>query len=123
EYDTNVIQIGTNVPTPGEISDEEDGRFVLQPRGSYSFIRNDRLEVGVEGSGYFTWQGDLSDFDTASYQAGPFVNYKVRENLYASARDNFNYIVLGHDPFLKRSVLTPQLTLVEPKFGYTSTYY
>jgi tetratricopeptide (TPR) repeat protein len=123
EYDTNVIQIGTNVPTPGEISDEEDGRFVLQPRGSYSFIRNDRLEVGLEGSGYFTWQNDLSDFDVASYQAGPFVNYKLRENLYASARYSFNYVELGHDPFLKRNVITPQLTLVEPKFGYTSLYY
>jgi hypothetical protein len=38
-------------------------------------------------------------------------------------RYGFNYIEFGHDPFLKRHVVTPQLTYIETKFGYTSGFY
>ncbi len=123
EYDSNVIQIGSGIPIPQGISDQSDFRWVAQPRGSYSFIQNSKVEVGIEGNGYFAWEQDLSDFDVASYQAGPFINYKIAENLYGSARYGFNYIELGHDPFLKRNVVTPQLTYVEPKFGYSSGFF
>jgi len=81
------------------------------------------VEVGIEGNVYLAYQFDLSDFDVASYQAGPYVNYKVSDNLYASFRYGFNYIDLGHDPYLKRNVVTPQLTYLEKDFGYTSAYY
>ena len=40
-----------------------------------------------------------------------------------SARYGFNYIELGHEDFLTRHIVTPQLTLIEPNFGYTSAYY
>jgi tetratricopeptide (TPR) repeat protein len=123
EYDSNVIQIGTDVPTPENISDEADSRVVVQPRASYSFIRNPTLELGLEGSGYFTWQFELPDFDVESWQGGPFINYKLRDNLYLSARYSFNYMQFGHDPFLERNVVTPQITWIQPKFGYTSAYY
>jgi TolA-binding protein len=123
EYDTNVLQIGTNVPDPAGISGQEDSRIVLTPRGSYSFLRNERIDVGVEGSGYFAWQFDLHDFDIASYQAGPYANYKIRDNLYASARYAYNYVEFGHEKFLQRHVITPQLTAIQKDFGYTSAFY
>ena len=123
EWDSNVIQIGSNVPDPEGISNQEDSRIVLTPRGSYSFLRSERIEAGVEGIGYFAWQFDLTDFDVASYQAGPFVNYRIVENLYASARYGFNYVEVGHEDFLIRHVITPQLTYIEKNFGYTSGFY
>jgi tetratricopeptide (TPR) repeat protein len=123
EYDSNVVQIGSNIPLPGGISGQDDWRWVVQPRGSYSFIQNPTLEIGVEGNGYFSWQQELSDFDIASYQGGPFINYKLMDNLYASFRYGFNYIEFGHDPFLTRNVVTPQLTYIEKNFGYTSGFY
>ncbi|CAN5565094.1 hypothetical protein BH09PLA1_BH09PLA1_28280 [soil metagenome] len=123
EYDSNVIQIGSDIPLPEGISGQGDSRLVLQPRGSYSFVQRDPWEVGVEANGYFSWHLDLNDFDIQSYQAGPFVNYKVRDNLFLSARYGFNYITLGRDAFLKRHLITPQITYIEKDFGYTSAYY
>ncbi len=123
EYDTNVIQLGGDIPTPAGISHQSDGREVLLPRGSYSFIQTDRLDAGVEGAGYFTWQNTLSAFDIDSYQAGPFANFKLTNNLFLSGRYGFNYVQFGYAPFLVRNVVTPQLTYLEPKFGYTSVFY
>jgi hypothetical protein len=108
---------------PTGISNRSDSRAVIQPRGSYSFIRNDKVDAGIEASGYFAYQFELNDFDISSYQIGPYVNYHITPNLYASARYAFNYIELGHDPYLNRNIVTPQLTYVEPKFGYSSIYY
>ncbi len=123
EYDTNVLLLGSNVALPGQISGDEDGRFVLQPRGSYSLYRNPRMDAGVEANGYFTFQQDISAFDIASYQGGPYVNLKLTDNLFASARYGFNYIDFGHAKYLTRHLITPQLTLVHGQKGYTSAYY
>jgi hypothetical protein len=123
EYDSNVIQLGGDIPTPAGISGKSDGREVLLPRGSFSFLKTDKLEAGVEGAGYFTWQNTLSAFDIDSYQAGPFANYRLTNNLYLSARYGFNYVQFGYAPFLVRNVVTPQLTYLEPKFGYSSVFY
>ena len=123
EYDSNVIQISPDIPTPVGIANEADSRFLIQPRGNYSFIRTERIDAGVEGTGYFTFHWDLNDFDVASYQAGPYINYRLRENVYVSARYGFNYIDLGYEDFLSRHIVTPQLTIIEPNFGYTSAYY
>jgi tetratricopeptide (TPR) repeat protein len=123
EYDSNAIQLGSNVRNPEGISNKSDWRAVVQPRGSYTFFRNGKLELGLEGSGYFSWQNELSDFDTESYQGGPFMNYRINDTLFASMRYGYNLIRVGHENFLERHILTPQLTLVEPKFGYTSAYY
>ncbi len=123
EYDTNVLLLGSNVALPGEISDDEDGRFVLQPRGSYSLLRGQNYDIGVEATGYFTFQQDIQSFNIFSYQAGPYMNYRLADNLYASARYGFNYIEFGHEKYLTRHLITPQLTLVYPQKGYTSIYY
>ncbi|HMB96469.1 MAG TPA: hypothetical protein VKK61_10560, partial [Tepidisphaeraceae bacterium] len=123
EYDSNVIQIGSGIPNPAGISGKSDWRWLVQPRGSYSLIRSGNIDAGIEASGYFTWQNDLDSFDIDSYQIGPFINYHISPNLYFSARYAFNDISLGYDPFLTRHIVTPQLTYIEPKFGYTSGYY
>jgi len=123
EYDSNVIQISPDIPTPVGISSESDSRFLIQPRGNYSFIRTERVDAGIEGTGYFSFHFDLNDFDVASYQAGPYINYKLRDNVYLSARYGFNYIELGYEDFLSRHIVTPQVTFIEPNFGYTSAYY
>ncbi|MBC8108686.1 MAG: tetratricopeptide repeat protein [Anaerolineae bacterium] len=123
EYDSNVIQIGSGIPLPGGISNQSDSRFVIQPSGSYSFIDKDPWEVGIEGNGYFSWYLDLSDFDIASFQLGPFLNWHFSENWFFSARYGYNYVQLGHEPYLNRNIITPQLTYIEKNFGYTSAYF
>jgi Tfp pilus assembly protein PilF len=123
EYDSNVIQIGSNIPLPGGISNQSDTRIVMQPSGSFSFINKDPWEVGIEANGYFSWYADLSDFDIASYQGGPFFNWHFSENWFFSGRYGFNYVDLGHDPYLTRHVITPQLTYIEKNFGYSSAYF
>jgi tetratricopeptide (TPR) repeat protein len=123
EYDSNVVEIGAGIPNPAGISHKSDFAWLVQPRGSYSLIRTPTIDAGIEGSGYFTWENDLDNFDVDSYQIGPFLNYHVSKNLYASIRYGFNYINLGYSPFLTRNLVTPQLTYIEPKFGYTSAYY
>lgn len=123
EYDSNAILIGSGVSPPSEISDEADTRFVLQPRGSYSFLRNAKLDAGVEGNGYFSWYDDLHDFGVASYQGGPFLTYRLAKSWYFSGRYAYNYVESGHDSYLQRHVFTPQVTWVQPKFGYSSVFY
>lgn len=123
EYDSNVILLGNNISTPDGISDQADSRVVLQPRGSYSLVRTPKWDFGIEGNAYLAWQFELNEFDIASYQAGPYVNYRVTDNLFASLRYGFNYLEYGHDPYLTRNLLTPQLTYIEKDFGYTSAYY
>lgn len=123
EYDTNVVLRGANVALPSELSNEEDGRFVLQPTGSYSFFRTDRMDAGLEASGYFTFQNDITSFNIESYQAGPYIDYRINDNLFASARYGFNFIRFGHEDYLTRHIVTPQVTYVWAKRGYTSLYY
>lgn len=123
EYDTNVVLLGSNVALPSELSNEEDGRFVVQPRGSFSLFRDDKMDLGLEANGYFTFQNDITSFNIESYQAGPYMNYRVTDRLFASARYGFNYIRFGHEDYLQRHIVTPQLTYVWPQRGYTSLYY
>lgn len=123
EYDTNVVLLGSSVQLPSNISRRDDNRFLVAPRGSYSFIRTDRLEAGLETTNYFAFQDNLQNFNIASYQAGPYLNFKLAPNLFASVRYDFNYLTLGYHSFLKRNLVTPQLTLQEPKFGFTSVFY
>ena len=123
EYDSNAILLGTGMPTPGEISDEEDWRWVLQPRGSYTFYRSGPFSAGVEGSGYFTFYDELTDFNVQSVQGGPFMQYRITDRLTLSGRYAFNYIEFGHESFLARHLITPMVTLVQPDFGYTALFY
>jgi Flp pilus assembly protein TadD len=125
EYDSNVIELGggTSADAIG-ISGQSANSLVIQPSGNYSFYRTSKVDLGLEANGYFNWHdGGLSDFDTQSYQGGPYVNYKINDQLWFSARYGFNYVLLGRDPFLTRHVITPQLTYLEKNFGYTSGYY
>ena len=123
EWDSNTILLGSNVGLPQDISGVEDWRFVVQPRGSYSLYRNQKVDFGIEGNGYFTFQDDLPDFNIASYQGGPYLNYRVNDRLFASARYGYNYIEFGHEKYMTRHVVTPQVTLVHPNRGYTSMFY
>jgi tetratricopeptide (TPR) repeat protein len=123
EFDSNVIQIGNDIALPTTITDESDTVFVVQPRGSYSVIRKGAWDIGLEAAGYYTYHDELSDFDIVSHQGGPFLNYRLRDNLYASVRYGFNYLEFGHEPYMNRHIATPQLTWVQPKFGYTSGFY
>jgi tetratricopeptide (TPR) repeat protein len=124
EYDSNVALLTDGAALPGNISHRADGRFVVQPHASYSFIQNARWDVGIDTSEYFAWQNRVSDFDLASYDVGTYANYRVIENgdLYASLRYDFNDVELGHDPFLKRNLVTPQVTYIERNFGFTTAY-
>lgn len=125
EYDSNVIELGGNTSANAAgISGQSANSLVVQPSGSYSFIRTGKIDAGLEGTAYLNWHDSgLSDFDTQSYQGGPFVNYKINDKLWLSARYGFNYVTLGKDPFLVRHLFTPQLTYLEKDFGYTSGYY
>ncbi len=122
-YDSNVIELGNNTTAPNGISGKGDSRIVVQPSGSYSLIHTDKIDAGIEGSGYFAFQFDLNSFDVASYQIGPYINYRVAQDIFASLRYGYNYVTLGHDSYLSRNIVTPQLTFIEPKLGYTSLYY
>ena len=123
EWDSNVIQLGSDAPLPTGITGEEDSRFVVQPRVRYSVFRKGKWDIGAEASGYYSFHDDLNDFDIASYQAGPFANYRISKNVFASARYGANYTELGYEPFLIRHLVTPTLTVIQPDFGYTSAYY
>jgi tetratricopeptide (TPR) repeat protein len=120
-YDSNVVQLGAI--QVGGISHKADSRIVVQPQGSYNFLHTDKLDIGVQGSGYFAFQFDLNDFDIASYQAGPYINYRITDNLSAGAYYAFNYIEFGHDPYLNRNIVSPYLAYTEPNFGYTQLSY
>jgi tetratricopeptide (TPR) repeat protein len=68
EYDSNVIELGgsTSAESIG-ISGEAANTLVIQPSGSYSFIRNAKIDAGIEGTAYLNWHDSgLSDFDTQS---------------------------------------------------------
>jgi len=123
EYDSNVPLVQNNSLLPPGTKHQQDARFVLQPRASFSFVRNDRLELGIDTTDYFAWQSYDNDFDIASYGVGAFGNFRINPKLFAGLRYDFNYLELGHDPFLKRNTVTPNLTFIEPKIGYTTAYY
>ncbi len=123
EYDSNVPLVAFNSPFPAAARRRQDGRFVIQPRGSYSFLRNDKIEAGVDTTDYFAFQMVDNAYDVASYDIGGFVNYRLANNLFAGGRYDFNYLQLEHDSFLRRNVVTPTITLLEPEVGYTTAYY
>ena len=121
-YDSNVVQIGGAVA--GLPSNQSDSRIVIQPSLNYLLIHNDKFDAVIQGSGYFAYQFELNDFDTSSYQVGPYVSYRLSRNVTAGLQYAFNYIEFGHDPYLIRNIVTPSLTIIEPKMGaYTQLYY
>jgi superkiller protein 3 len=121
-YDSNVVQLGGVVA--GVPSNQGDSRMVIQPSINYLLLHDDKLDVSIQGAGYFAYQFHLNDFDIASYQIGPYVSYRLSQNVIAGLQYAFNYIEFGHDPYLNRNIVTPSLTIVEPKIGaYTQIYY
>src|SRR5207248_11692544 len=116
------------VQLPAGISNKPDSRIVLQPHGTYDFIRTDKLTAGVDVAGYFAFQFDLNAFDIASYQIGPYAYYRISQNVTAGLQYTFNYIYFGHDPYLNRNIVTPSVTISEPNLlsygpAYTQIYY
>lgn len=122
EYDTNVALFDEGIALPSDISRHGDGRAVLEPSASYSLINNQKFDIGIATENYFAFQDDLNDFDLASYQVGAYANMQVNSWLIASLRYDFNNVELGHDPFLKRNVVTGELTYLEPQLGFTSLF-
>src|SRR5262249_5054423 len=61
-------------------------------------------------------------------QIGPYVTYRVSQNVYAGLSYNFNYIEFGHDPYLNRNIVTPYISFSQPTLtpygpGSTQVYY
>lgn len=121
EWDSNVTLIDSGTIVPAR--HKQDGRFVLQPQASYSPIRTERVEAGIDTTNYFAFQTLDNNFDIASYQVGAFGNFRICDNFFAGIRYDFNYLQVGHDSFLNRNMVTPSVTLLEPRFGYTTAYY
>jgi hypothetical protein len=123
EYDSNVGLFQEGIATPRDIPHRDDGRFVIEPRARFSIIQNDKVDAGVSTTNYFSYQSTLSDFDVSSYQVGAFFNYQLTTNLLAGVRYDFNYVDLGHEPYLTRNFVTPEVTYFENNFGYTGAFY
>jgi tetratricopeptide (TPR) repeat protein len=123
EYDSNVPLIQDSRLLPPGTKHQQDVRFVLQPRASWSIIRNDRVDAGIDTTDYFAWQSYDNDFDIASYGVGAFGNFRITRDLFAGVRYDFNYMEVGHDTFLNRNTVTPNVTYIEPRLGYTTGYY
>lgn len=123
EYDSNVIQNGTDSPLPVGITGQSDSSLVIQPRLGYALVRKGPIEFGVEGSGYFSFHKELNDFDIESYQAGPYLDWKTSKETRVGLRYGYNYLRLGSDPYLTRNIITPSFLWFRANVAYTQVYY
>jgi tetratricopeptide (TPR) repeat protein len=123
EWDSNVPQTNWNSPLPPNTRRQQDGRFVVEPQASLSLIRTSNLDAGVDTIDYFSWQNQDGNYNIDSWQVGAFGTYHIATNSFLGLRYDFNDVTQGYAPSLKRNVVTPQFTCIEPNLGYTAVYY
>ncbi|MCP4248299.1 MAG: hypothetical protein GY778_14730 [bacterium] len=121
--DTNVVLLGGRTDLPRGITDEEDFGFTLNTVLDYTLDlgrfdrRLDRWTVGLQGRVGQLWHVEVDEFDEQNYGGSAAVQYELLERtkdfgpVFLSLQYDYDYTLLGRDPFLEASVLTPTLRI------------
>ncbi len=124
EYDSNVT-IGpgdSDFITPVDVTEQADGRFVLQAGGRYTFL--DRDSIRLSGS-YDLSQSihfDLSEYDLQGHRLGIQVASGAGRWHYGLA-GGYDFFLLDFQSFFHEGYGTPWVSLEEGEHAATQAFY
>ena len=100
EYDTNVVLLGENVPSPAGISDQADGRAAWFIDAGVELFRKGRFSGGLGLSYAGNVQFELRQFDIQYPRAGAWLDYEIGPRTLVRTRYGFGYAWVDYAPFL-----------------------
>jgi tetratricopeptide (TPR) repeat protein len=77
QYDTNVIPVHDSDQLPEDISDEKDGRVLLDIDGRYDFFERGKFASFLRYYWYNSWQEEADEFDLLYLLGGMGTTYKT----------------------------------------------
>jgi tetratricopeptide (TPR) repeat protein len=124
QYDSNVVLLPLGVQPPGGptgISRKDDYRAVVYGRGEYRPIQTDLWTVGVAYGFYRSFHRRLHGFDVEDHT--PAVSVLRRFGFAElSMQYVYDYVTVGHAPFLISHAVHPVLTLRESDRLFTQIH-
>lgn len=112
-YDTNVVLLGDDTSLEVGLSTDDDVRLGLGTDVRYLQPLGDQWLLGVGGSTFHSWHGDLSEFNVQTYGGRVFLNYFPSERLSFGLQYSFDFSTVDNDAFLSRHRITPSMRYVE----------
>jgi tetratricopeptide (TPR) repeat protein len=125
-YDTNVILRGEGIPIDrGPYSDEADSRFGVGTTFDYNFIDSNEVVLGAGFNTFHTWHCDIHDFNVQTYGGNVYLGYAPQdvEWLSMALRYDYDFSLVGNDPFLSRHRITPQVTVQPVDWTRSTVFY
>lgn len=124
QYDSNVVLLPSGAQPPGGstgISHKSDFVTVLNGRGEYRFIQNDKWTAGAGYGFYQNIHARLSDFDVQNHTPTIYVQRQFGQ---AQLRLQYilDYVTVGGDPYLLSNALQPILTVPESERTFTQAF-
>ena len=119
-FDSNVVLLGDDTALPRDLSSKEDWRFGIETDLSYAYsvppealAAGESLTVGIGGLTYSSWHAAVEEFDVQTYGGRAFVNYEPITDLFVGVQYDYDYNLVGNEPFLSRNRVTPLIKIIE----------
>jgi tetratricopeptide (TPR) repeat protein len=125
QYDSNVVLLPLGVQPPGGptgISRKDDFRAVIYGRGEYRPIQTDLWTVGLSYGFYRSFHRRLHGFDVEDHTPGISVTRRFGNSAEFSLQYVYDYVTVGHSPFLISHAVHPVLTVRESDRLFTQLH-
>ena len=100
EYDSNVVLLGQNVPSPLGISDEADGRGMWFLEGAAQLFDKGAFSGGLNVNYAGNAQFELRQFDIQYPRAGAWLDYEIDPRTSVVLTYGFGYAWVDYSPFV-----------------------
>lgn len=113
--DTNVVLLGGRTDLPRDVSRKRDYGFTGGLFLDYTLDLSDRWTLAFQGRTTQLWHADVDEFDEQRYGGSVALQYELvpqKETfgpVHLRLQYDYDYSLLGRDPFLESQSLTPNL--------------
>jgi hypothetical protein len=123
QYDSNVVLDSDDVSLPEGISDKSDWRAIIFLSGRYSILSSDTYPTSVGYSFYQSLHADLDDFNVTDHLFDLKTAIRLSPIFTLNALYAFEHISAGGDTYNYTHLLSPSLTISEPRGFSTEIRY
>jgi Flp pilus assembly protein TadD len=125
QYDSNVVLLPIGTQPPGGavgISQKDDFRTAIYARAEYRPIQTDVWTSGVTYGLYQSFHQKLTRFDVQDHSPSVFVQRQIGP-VQARVQYVFDYVQVGHSPYLFAHVIQPIFTIAEGNSLFTQLQF
>ncbi|MBJ6724956.1 tetratricopeptide repeat protein [Geomesophilobacter sediminis] len=123
QYDSNVILLGGNLATPQGISHQSDYAGLFNLRALYTPVKREQWDITVGANAFRNVHGSLHDYDVTQGIVELAGHYAFTPKFSTALSYNYEYVLMGDDPFDSAHNVTPSLSYQSEKWGTTTVEY